>query len=344
MNKARAMLDALMGPQRDEKQDKGKSKEKFKEKEVCKCYLIGLCPFDAGYLGGKRNFTVCSKIHSEMMREQFKAHGDFRKLNAIYEEEALHDFQYAVRECDGRVASEKKRIAEDWGNRRKPLAPEVMQQVNFMRKAHRVRMEEAEALDDDHYQDKIRLMKEADELAKEANAYEEKELQKAKDAAIPEEVCETCGTSYHGTAGNAAHKAFKIHGAYQEIRDKMAQLEESVKKARDEGRKAAAEGRDAGDGNREEESGAREGRRGEPKDAGNDGRRDRDRSKDRKRGGRDSRSRGRGDKGRDRGGRGGRGRDSRSRSGGGGKAREAPRGRARDSRSRGGGGGGGRRR
>eukprot|EP00930_Biecheleria_cincta_P057841 TRINITY_DN43713_c0_g1_i1.p1 TRINITY_DN43713_c0_g1~~TRINITY_DN43713_c0_g1_i1.p1 ORF type:complete len:379 (-),score=72.64 TRINITY_DN43713_c0_g1_i1:85-1221(-) len=250
MNKARAMLDALMGPNRDEKEkDKDKAKEKFKDSEVCKAFLSGFCPMDPAYLGGKRNFKPCQKIHSEIMKGQFDSHPDHAKLLPRYEIEAISSFERAVYECDVRLKDEKKRVREDWGNRRPPLASDALNKIHALKRDARLRFEAAEKMEDDNITEKKRLMTEADDLAKEADALEEVETKKAKDSAIPEEVCEICATVYkgkEGSAGDAAHKQFKVHVAYQEIRDRLAVLKEKAEKAK-------SEKRDGGDDKQQDE-------------------------------------------------------------------------------------------
>mmetsp|Transcript_12515 Transcript_12515/g.18125 ORF Transcript_12515/g.18125 Transcript_12515/m.18125 type:complete len:140 (+) Transcript_12515:185-604(+) len=85
MNKARAMLDALMGPDRDSMDKSNKKTEKFKDASVCKAFLVGRCPFDGTMLGGKRKFPVCDLLHSETMKAQLEAHPEAESLKLEYE-------------------------------------------------------------------------------------------------------------------------------------------------------------------------------------------------------------------------------------------------------------------
>mmetsp|Transcript_52346 Transcript_52346/g.168666 ORF Transcript_52346/g.168666 Transcript_52346/m.168666 type:complete len:358 (+) Transcript_52346:101-1174(+) len=225
MNKARAMLDALMGPGRDVvEKDKGKSKEKFKDKEVCKAFLVGLCPLDPGLLGGKRNFTVCDKIHSEIMRQQFEAHADRQDLEWDYKLQCLKSLEHAIRECDSRVATEKGRIRDDWGNRRPPLPVHVIDQVSRIKRESSSMLAMAEQMDDDKSKEKEALLTRSAEIMKEAEAMEEAETKNLIKTIVTEEVCEVCGTCFQGSAGDAAHLKFKIHNAYSEIRAKLDEL------------------------------------------------------------------------------------------------------------------------
>jgi len=284
MNKARAMLDALMGPGRDVKIDKTKSKEKFKDDTVCKSFLIGLCPFASEHLGGKRNFEACDKIHSEIMKQQFEEHSEVENLRREYECSSMPLLQRAVRDCEGRIASEKARIRDDWGRKRPPLPVHVIDRVSQIKRDSTAMIQQAEALDDDKMQERAQMMARSEELMKESIALEEAETKKAIEAAIPEEVCEICATPYQGDTANAAHRQFKIHSAYKLVRDQLKKLEprveefEKAEKTRKE-EKAKENGEKADESRKEKDTG-------------------RDRSRDRERGSyRDrDRDRGRGDK------------------------------------------------
>merc|ERR1712113_468446 len=65
-------LDALMGPSRDV----GAKDDDWREKTVCRKFLIGFCPYDKSLLGGRRGMDACHKIHNEMLREAFNKHAD----------------------------------------------------------------------------------------------------------------------------------------------------------------------------------------------------------------------------------------------------------------------------
>lgn len=225
MNKARAMLDALMGPGRDVvEKDKGKAKDKFKDPSVCKAFLAGLCPLDPGLLGGKRNFAVCDKIHSDIMRGQFEQHEDRKELEWDYKLQCMKSLEHAVRECEARILNEKARIRDDWGNRRPPLPVHVIDQVSRMKRESSATLAMAESLDDDKLKEKEQLLARSNEIMKDAEALEDSETKKAIKAAITEEVCEICGTCFQGSAGDAAHLKFKVHAAYKDVRDKLEEL------------------------------------------------------------------------------------------------------------------------
>lgn len=282
MHKARAMLDALMGPGRDQvEKDKEGLKEKFKDSTVCKSFIVGLCPLDVTLLGGKRKFPVCERIHSELMKEQFEAHPDSETLRREYEVLQLRDLDFAVRECEAFIALEKGRIKEDIRRKKPPLPVAINDRLAQMRRESSALIQRAESLDDDKIREKERLVQQANELLKEREDLLEAETQKAVATLPAEVVCEVCGTSFEGDAADAAHKTFRIHEAYTLVRDKFAELKPRVEESEKLRRKKAENGSDK---RAKSKSPARE------KDK--DRNRDRDKEKDRDRG-RDQRRRSR---------------------------------------------------
>mmetsp|Transcript_33101 Transcript_33101/g.102771 ORF Transcript_33101/g.102771 Transcript_33101/m.102771 type:complete len:373 (+) Transcript_33101:129-1247(+) len=268
MNKARAMLDALMGPGRDEMvKDQAKKKEKFKDRSVCKHFLVGLCPLDKDMLGGKRKFNLCERLHSELMREQFEAHPEAKTLRGEYERSLLLELEYVVRECDNHIAAERTRIREDLRRKKPALPGPVNDKLAMMKRESSAMIQRAEALDDEHLVEKQALITKSAELMKERDEYQQKETQKAIDAVEPEEVCEVCGVSYTGKDGDAAHMSFRIHEAYARIRKYIDELRPRVEslgppappKEAAAAQEAAAAARDDGR-ERREEAAAGEGR------------------------------------------------------------------------------------
>ncbi|CAE7278610.1 crop, partial [Symbiodinium necroappetens] len=191
MNKARAMLDALMGPGRDQIEKEGKGvKEKFKDDSVCKSFLVGLCPLDASILGGKRKFKVCEKIHSELMKDQLAKHPDAEQLKREYEKTQMRDLDFVIRECEAHIASEKNRIREDVRRKKPPLPIQVNDKLAQMKRESSALIQRAEALDDDKVREKEELIQQANDVLKERESVLEEETKKAIAALPPQEVCE----------------------------------------------------------------------------------------------------------------------------------------------------------
>lgn len=130
MNKAKAMLDALMGPSRDIAQ-KDKPTDEFKDKNVCKHFLVGCCPM--GVLGKKLEairqspaaFCIspgvtfdkpsvipkegCTKLHSQGLRTQLAEHPDHAKYQRQYEEDLHSYLRTVIIEADGKAGHEKRK-------------------------------------------------------------------------------------------------------------------------------------------------------------------------------------------------------------------------------------------
>lgn len=229
MHKTRAMLDALMGPGRNQLvKDEENAKEKFKDATVCKAYLVGCCPLDASLLGGKRKFAVCEKIHSDMMKEQMNKHPDAEQLKREYEKMLLRDLDFVIRECEAHIALENNRVREDVRRKKPPLPIQVNDRLAQMKRESSALIQRAEALDDDKLKEKEALTQQANEVLKEREEVLEEETKKAIAALPPHDICEVCGTSYEGDAGNAAHKKFRIHEAYTIVRQRMDELKPRV--------------------------------------------------------------------------------------------------------------------
>merc|ERR1711860_154599 len=85
-------------------------------------------------------------------------------------------------------------------------------------------IQRAEGMDDDQIREKEALITKANELLKDREDMLESETKKAAEALELEEVCDTCGTSFIGKDGDAAHLKFRIHEAYVKVRERIAEL------------------------------------------------------------------------------------------------------------------------
>ncbi|OLQ06247.1 Luc7-like protein [Symbiodinium microadriaticum] len=244
MNKARAMLDALMGPQRDQKKDE--NAEDWKDKSICKGYLIGFCPFDKFVVGGKRGIDPCDKIHSEVIREKFLATKDGKEgsdLRIKYEEYSIRDLEFCVQEAEAYGRREVERLRKE--PRSKALPADVNQKISQMKRESTNLAQKANALEDCEARKKEELTKQSDDLLEEAKKYEKEEEEKVK-ANFRPLACEVCGTAYisNNEGEYEAHLRYKIHNSYAEIRarlkelkDKKAERDRILKEKKEEERK-----------------------------------------------------------------------------------------------------------
>jgi len=114
MEDARALLDSLMGPSRDNKE--GKKDDDWKGKDVCKRFLLdgGFCPNnvkDNWFHNTRRDTGTCKKVHSDVLKSDFLGHPDREKYQPDYEREFLDYLEGIVREAEAWIQRERKNCA-----------------------------------------------------------------------------------------------------------------------------------------------------------------------------------------------------------------------------------------
>jgi len=186
--------------------------------------LLGLCPFDASMLGGKRRFKVCERIHSAAMRSLLENHPDKEKLTQEYEEISLRDLEDAVRECESHIGKEKQRIQTETRLRKPQLPLSVHDRLSMLKRQATNMMKQAEELDDDRIREKEAMINKVNEIMKDRETLTEAEQKKAIESIVAEISCEICGTCYAGEDENETHLRFRIHDAYKQVRDRLAEL------------------------------------------------------------------------------------------------------------------------
>eukprot|EP00929_Paragymnodinium_shiwhaense_P065828 TRINITY_DN32979_c0_g1_i1.p1 TRINITY_DN32979_c0_g1~~TRINITY_DN32979_c0_g1_i1.p1 ORF type:complete len:306 (-),score=77.98 TRINITY_DN32979_c0_g1_i1:49-966(-) len=297
MMDAKALLDSLMGPSRDAALSEQKKGDGWKEKNVCKRYLVGFCPnnkMDNWFHNTRRDIGTCDKVHSERLKEDFDKHKDHDRYKLEYQKDFLIFLEGLVREADAWISREKT-------NCRGP--GKITKMTDNTREKAREMLERSEL-----------LMKQAEDLAERGNVEASKQAvqtstelkqevadmkEKHSFMSEGEKVCEVCGVRCNPDeqADYQAHLSGKLHGAYQRIRATVKELRDVVKNA------PASSSRPDKDGvTRLRDSDKRS--RSRDRDRGRD--RDRDRGSDKK--GREEKEGGRGDRRDDR------GRDRRERS------------------------------
>merc|ERR1711957_852309 len=107
---AKSLLDSLMGTSRD-KPKKEKRDDDWKEKNVCKYFLVGFCPTDENdnwFHNTKSGVVeICRKTHSEALKKDFDKHPEHSKYQREYEMEFLKYLKGLIASADARVTREK---------------------------------------------------------------------------------------------------------------------------------------------------------------------------------------------------------------------------------------------
>eukprot|EP00747_Dinoflagellata_sp_TGD_P083534 gnl/TRDRNA2_/TRDRNA2_162159_c2_seq1.p1 gnl/TRDRNA2_/TRDRNA2_162159_c2~~gnl/TRDRNA2_/TRDRNA2_162159_c2_seq1.p1 ORF type:complete len:342 (+),score=71.51 gnl/TRDRNA2_/TRDRNA2_162159_c2_seq1:119-1144(+) len=299
MDDARALLDSLMGPSRDKNTKDQPQGEGWKDKNVCKRYIIGFCPNNAQdnwFHNTRRDTGRCNKIHSDKLKEEFLAHKDKDKYLPEYEADFLRYLEGLVREADAWIMRERKNCTEPGIVTRLP--PGMKQRLDEMQERSEALMKKAEELNE---AGDFTAGKQAVEMAGQLKEEVKEQTEKYTFMSGGETVCEICGVRCNPdeAADYQAHMNGKLHESYSLIRSKVKELRENERKRGEKDRSGGAEGvekkgddrgrdrgRDRGDnGDRERDRrpandrSRSKDRRDRPRDGDRD-RRDRDRDRD----------------------------------------------------------------
>lgn len=288
------MLDELMGTQRDgEKQDE----IKFNEDRVCKSFLMGLCPNDL-FSNTKMDLGECSKFHSLALKADFELASKDREYG--YDVNQMEHLQAFIRECDRKIQIAKKRLEETQDeNEKTPEAQAAHELVEQIGK----KLADAEKLGaEGKVEESMVMMREVEELKEKKRLADmgfradifHGNLPTASMQQQKLRVCEVCAaylSLYDNDRRLADHFGGKLHMGFIKIRDRLAELQQSVADKRAERDREREQRREEREKEREAERKAKEKEREKRlQEYTERNRRDRDRDRDRNRD-RDSRRR-----------------------------------------------------
>lgn len=107
MDEQRALLDQLMGLNRNNDQKK-KELEDYTDDKVCKFYLSGYCPHEM-FINTKVDCGSCSKIHSDNLRLKYKSSKNPYKYDSLLE----RDFSNRVADIDRTIKRARIKVEEE---------------------------------------------------------------------------------------------------------------------------------------------------------------------------------------------------------------------------------------
>ncbi|KAL7297787.1 hypothetical protein TKK_0008820 [Trichogramma kaykai] len=295
---AAALLDELMGRNRNILPNEKPKEINWEDPEFCKLYFVKFCPHDL-FVNTRADLGVCTKVHDDEAKELYeKAPYTFRKQQ--YEDEFIRFCQSMLSEVERKIVKGKQRLALIGNKDMTTLTPAQTQkneeQIALLSEKINKLVEEAEQCGiQGNVEQAQGLMRLCDQLKEERET-----LQKSNDnshynqtaelAAAQEkqmEVCDVCGAFL--IVGDAQqriddHLMGKQHVGYarlkaalQDILDKREKDREDKERRRDDDRRRAR----GGDDDRRRRDRNRD-RDHERRDVNRD-RRDRDRNRDRDR-------------------------------------------------------------
>lgn len=106
MDSQRALLDTLMGHNRNNDSDEVEIKDCF-DSRLCRCFLYGLCPTES-LNNTKMSMGPCEKIHSEQWREVFEA----EREKYDFDNEVEREYMSYVAEADRTIKVRTKDVNE----------------------------------------------------------------------------------------------------------------------------------------------------------------------------------------------------------------------------------------
>lgn len=114
MDEQRALLDALMGVNRDgDRPDEDVTD--FRHARVCKRFLCGLCPHEL-FQNTKMDLGDCALMHAPALREQFeRARLAQPQRDWGYEQELERELARFVADVEKRIARAQRRLEETDG-------------------------------------------------------------------------------------------------------------------------------------------------------------------------------------------------------------------------------------
>ncbi|CAK0855244.1 unnamed protein product, partial [Prorocentrum cordatum] len=226
MDDARKLLDSLMGPSRNADEKERARQDGWKDKSVCKRYLVGFCPNDANdnwfkFKSRGRDQGLCYKVHSEALKRQFEAHSERDRYQREYEKEFLSHLENLVSEADAWIAREKKNC--------RPAGMETRIPIHLKFNMDQLKKDAEECV------------KRAEELAEKGDVEGSKRALADSDRVkqdivdiwarftfqtAGETVCEVCGIRCQPDepVDYEAHLQGKLHRGYLRIREKVEEL------------------------------------------------------------------------------------------------------------------------
>uniref|UniRef100_A0A131Z140 RNA-binding protein Luc7-like 2 n=1 Tax=Rhipicephalus appendiculatus TaxID=34631 RepID=A0A131Z140_RHIAP len=233
----RQMLDQLMGTGRDG--ENNRYKVHFTDPRVCKSFLLACCPHDI-LASTRMDLGDCPKIHDLALRADYE--NASKKKDYFYDVDAMEHLQNFIGECDRRTEQAKRRLAET----QEELSAEVTLKLNRVHElaenmGKKLAAAEAKGADG-NVEESLKLLEEVEEIRRK-KAEAEQDYRNSMPASSYQQqklrVCDVC-SAYLGIHDNdrrlADHFGGKLHLGFIAIREKLAQLKQTVTDKREKQR------------------------------------------------------------------------------------------------------------
>lgn len=211
----------------------------FTDPRVCKSFLLACCPHDV-LASTRMDLGDCPKIHDLALRADYESAS--QKKDYFYDVDAMEHLQNFIGECDRRTEQAKRRLAET----QEELSAEVtlkLNRVHELAESMGKKLAAAEAKGaDGNVEESLKLLEEVEEIRRK-KAEAEQDYRNSMPASSYQQqklrVCDVC-SAYLGIHDNdrrlADHFGGKLHLGFIAIREKLAQLKQTVTDKREKAR------------------------------------------------------------------------------------------------------------
>nr|XP_009861643.1 luc7-like protein 3 isoform X2 [Ciona intestinalis] len=235
-----AMLDELMGKNRNAAPDDKTSEIHFSDEEICKHFLCGFCPAEL-FTNTRSDLGTCNKVHDEKTRQAYQTSP--RYLKCGYEEEFLRFLQQCWQDVERRIRRNHQRLQlSEEKNQKAQQGPssgaENDEKISVLNERITGMLENIEKLGGEGEVEQAQsLMKLCDQLKEERETLQNQRGGIMDTFAVQEkqmEVCEVCGAFL--IVGDAQtrvddHLMGKQHMGYAKIKATIAELKDKLSKA-----------------------------------------------------------------------------------------------------------------
>nr|CAB3263570.1 luc7-like protein 3 [Phallusia mammillata] len=238
-----AMLDELMGKNRNAAPNEQVSELHWSDDDVCKHFLCGFCPAEL-FTNTRSDLGVCNKIHDDRVRKVRKNYeSSSRYMKMGYEEDFLRFLQNCWQDVERRIRRNHQRLQLTEEKNQKQQVPsnnsELDEKLTVLNTRITEMLENIEKLGSEGEVEQAQAMMKLCEQLKD----EREQLQAQKGGQIMDtfsvqekqmEVCEVCGAFL--IVGDAQsrvddHLMGKQHMGYAKIKSTIAELKEKLTKA-----------------------------------------------------------------------------------------------------------------
>jgi len=244
---AAALLDELMGRNRNIAPNDKAKELNWEDPEYCKLYMVKFCPHDL-FVNTRADLGQCPKVHDDEVKALYEKSNSYKKQR--YEEEFIHFCQCMLNEVERKIVKGKQRLALIGKADAISLSPAQTQrneeQIKFLTEKINSLVDEAEQMGiQGNVEQAQGLMKLCDQLKEEreqlrGNNENSHWQQTAELAAAQEkqmEVCDVCGAFL--IVGDAQqriddHLMGKQHVGYARLKMAMEELINNRQKMRDD--------------------------------------------------------------------------------------------------------------